>query len=275
MSNRFVSALGATVFLALCLPQGGWGQELTELLPGLSVRPVATDSGPYVVDRFEFESQKHAWPYGTGLGIRSSSGHVLWLLLHPGDYPPHQVHWADFDADGQQDAFFNAGFEEVFETHIYLNRIASDRFAVSNFATGFVDATVYAVVVDMDADGFPELLLPEAQTDRPEDQLNCTYYEDTAIRREAAAEYERLAGQFDALNFRYGVDTFPVFALQLDEKIRLFRLYGDARWVTHAFPEHLRWRIGMLRRMRAGQPPECAARLDSTIEYLMEALRSG
>jgi hypothetical protein len=158
--------------------------------------------------RFTFVPEPpHAWPYGNGFAVADrASGEVLWIYLHNGDCPPHEIRWLDFDGDGREDIFFHAGFEDVFTTHLYLNRVRSSRYAVSHFAQAYENDDVYAVVVDLDADGRPELLAPDAYL--PEDDPCAAAFAEVAAASEAwNEEYRRVAGRFadpdagpDALN---------------------------------------------------------------------------
>jgi hypothetical protein len=89
-----VGMVGALILSSGCSSAGA-PLEVEDLLPGLNVHPLeseAQSAASYVVERFAFTSQDYDWPYGNGFEIRDASGHLLWLYVHNGDYPPHPAH---------------------------------------------------------------------------------------------------------------------------------------------------------------------------------------
>jgi hypothetical protein len=242
-------------------------RQLGRLLAGLKVKPVTDREetpGPYSIAYFSYKADAADWPYGIGFAvIERTSNEVLWVHLRDGDYPIDTVRWTDFDGDGKDDLFFHAGFEDVSETFVYVNRVASGTFALSNFASRFQSTDAYALVLDLDGDGLPELVLPEERA--PGDVYECIVEDspDIDARREVAAEYVRAAGRYDGFN-----STFDRDNLMMADKIRVVRLYGDDYWATDQFPAHLHWRIAMLERLKTTATAECRDRYDSVITYL-------
>ena len=254
-------------------------EQVSALLPGLKITWLDTaiaGGGPYGLFHFAYSSQESDWPYGKGMAIWDRpSENLVWVYQHHGSFGPHTFEWADFDGDGRQDLFFLAGFEDVFETHIYLNRVASSQFGLSNFATGYRNDEVYAVVLDFDGDSLPELLIHEPDGDEDSiELLSCqpvSAFDDLAA--EVAAEYERLVGTFDSFNFKYGygVAGYPMIMF-ITDRIQILRLHTSPRLATNEFTEHLRWRLDVLDRLRSRLAAQCVAPVDSTRSYLMGLL---
>ena len=255
--------------------------QVASLLPGLRIAwldSTRADSGPYGLLHFAYTSEGSDWPHGRGLAIwdRTSAAPV-WIYQHHGDFGPHTFEWGDFDGDGRQDLFLLAGFEDVFQTSIYLNRIASSQFGLSNFAIGYRNDDVYTPVLDFDGDSLPELLITEPQGDADNiDILRCRGilgFDDLAA--EIAAEYARLVGTFDRFNYRYGMSNYAGINMSITDRIRILQLHPRRRWVTREFPEHLRWRLDVLDRFRNRLAAPCLAPVDSTRSYLMSLLGRG
>ena len=179
-------------------------EQIDRLAPDLKMvfsQQEAGGSGELGIRRFGYVSRQSASPYGEGFAVWShKSSTVLWLYLHDGDFPPHQVHWADFDGNRPEDLFFYAGFEDVATTHLYLNRIASDTYGVSQFARGYSNDEVYATVVDMDGNGRPELLVPDRYFDE-DDPCASELHELEANNADVQEEYRRLANGYGHFNF--------------------------------------------------------------------------
>ncbi len=253
-------------------------EQVAALLPGLRIgwQDTTLPGGvPYGLLRFGYTSEGSDWPYGTGLAVLDRTSEALvWVYQHHGSFGPHTFEWADFDGDGRQDLFLLAGFEDVFQTHIYLNRIASSQFGLSNFAIGYRNDEMYAVVMDFDGDSLPELLIHEPRDDEDSiERIRCggiSSFDDLAA--EVTAEYERLVGTFDRFNYKYGVASYPVINMFVTNRIRIRQLHTRNRWVTKEFKEHLRWRLDVLDRFRSRLAPECLAPVDSTRSYLMNLL---
>ncbi len=109
--------------------------------PGLSLRFLESDSSVSAdglrARRFSYTRTDGRWPYGWGLAVFSREpGALRWLHLMIGDSPVHAPQLVDLDGDARSDLFAHAGEETDFNTYIFLNRIAVDAFAVSNFGLG-------------------------------------------------------------------------------------------------------------------------------------------
>ena len=223
---------------------------------------------------FRYHSTQASWPYGTGFAVFDPRNRLLWTRMHDGDFAPHTVQLADFDGDARTDIFMLAGEEDVFETHVFLNRVAVDAFALSNFARGFSSDEVYAAVLDFNQDGHPELLLPEKQGGEiGQAQVDCgAPFRDGPLAREVIDEYNRVVGPFDALNFRYGMDSYRAMNLFMLDSIRIFSASSEQRWVSRDFREHLAWRVRLLDSARDIIDSRCRHRVDAVLAYLTSLL---
>jgi len=193
--------------------------------------------------------------------------------LQHGDFPLHSAHWADFDGDSHADLFFYSGMEDVFETYVFLNRTTVDRFAVTNFVLGYHEPHSYAVVVDLNGDNVPELLVPEPQDEENEAADSCfTSLADSELSQQVEKVYVELCGSFASFNFTYNLPSHPVINMALPDRIRIISLRGAQTDVTRDYTEHLRWRLGIIDRLRQSAPSTCAPRLDDTERYLRALL---
>lgn len=248
--------------------------QIRGLLPGLAIGledGAGQDSEEYGVRRFSYTSAPtNDWPYGTGLAIWSrAAGEVLWVYLHNGDFPPHAVHWGDFDGDSRLDLFFHAGSEDVFTTHLYVNRVRSSRFGVSQFAQAYENDDVYAIVTDVDSNGQPELVVPEPYL--PEGDVCADAFRDYATARpEWQDEYSRTTGKFSSFNFSFGSSPQEDDRLALFSKVRVVSFGRPPR--REAVHAHLKLRSTILAKAAAVLPEPCRARAAEVAAHVAELL---
>jgi hypothetical protein len=265
-------ALSATLFFVGCATRAVTvDEQIARLTPGLRLtfqETVSDERAPYGVRHFSY-GLAPAWPYGQGFAVVSPAKTVLWIHLHHGDFPPHEIRWADFDGDRAPDLFFHAGFEDVATTQVYLNRVASSSFGVSQFALAYENREVYAIVLDLDADGVAELLVPEPYPDE-DDPCRSELRALAEARRDVMDEYRRLAGSFDAFNFKFG-EPGAYDGLALFEKVRI---EGVGRSLaTKPVADHVRWRLGVLREARSQVSVGCQGGVADAVEHLEALLR--
>lgn len=223
----------------------------------------ATTPAAFEVRRFSYVSKPpHEWPYGTGFAVADrKSREVLWMYLHDGDFPPHGLHWADFDGDGRDDLFFHAGFEDVATTHVYVNRIHSASFGVSHFAQAYENPDVYAVVVDLDADGRPELIAPDSYPSE-DDDCGESFRQLAGSSEPWKKEHARIAGRFDDFN-----DTTAAYdALGLFTKPTIVAIGPQP--APEAVVRHLQLRKELIGAASESLPPPCRTRAAEVTAYL-------
>lgn len=245
----------------------GVQEQVRWLTPGLELAFEQCSSKPpasYSLHCFHY-GQAPGWPYGHGFAVASTTtGAVLWIHLQHGDYPPHEVLWADFDSDGRQDIYFLAGEEDEFTTSVYLNRVVADRFGVSQFVVGYYNPDVYGLVVDFAADGFAELIIPERYAET--DDLCASEFRNLEVNdRESRETYVRLAGRFEPFNMRFRRED-EVPGLALFDRIEVVKLGNTSP--PEAVREHLRWRVSKLKDAVKKVTPGCQDRVVRTIEHL-------
>lgn len=249
-------------------------EQARVLTPGLNLTfdLSRTDPpGPFLIHHFSYGFAPA--PYGEGFAVSSPKTRVvLWIYLHLGDYPPHEVRWADFDGDGRLDIFFHAGFEDVATTHVYVNRVVADRFGLTQFAPAYENSKTYSVVLDFEGDGRPELLEPEAYPDEF-DPCASEFRVFESANEEARNEYRRLAERFDSFNFKFGFDDDEYPGLSLFERIRVKSVSESV--MTEPVQTHLRWRLRILRSAQPHVSPGCREQVTRTEAYLEAALSEG
>lgn len=267
------------VFLAACAshvaspPRPNVEEQVRWLTPGLEpdFEPAATVAPPpYSLHSFTY-GQAPGWPYGRGFAVESSTtGAVLWIYLHHGDYPPHRLRWADFDGDGRQDILFHAGEEDEFYTAVYLNRVVAERFGVSHFVRGHENVNAYAIVLDFAGDGHPELIIPEPYAEASDECAN-EFRQMELDDDDARETYMRLTGPFNEFNVTFGYSDDEVAGLALFDRIAVVTF--DRSSDSEPRRGHLRWRIAKLRDARGTVTPSCRDRVDETIDHLEWLLR--
>lgn len=248
-------------------------EQIARVTPGLKLtfEAAPTDErAPYGMRRFSYGLAQPGWPYGEGFAVFSHSTEtVLWVYLHHGDFPPHEIRWADFDGDRRLDMFFHAGFEDIATTYVYVNRVAADTFGVSQFAIGYENTDVYAVVLDFDGDDRPELLVPEPYGE--DDACASEFHEFEVSRTDVRNEYRRLASRFDDFNFKFGQPPDEYAGLSLFEKVYVQGVGHSAE--SEHLREHLLWRLGILRGASKQISAGCRDRVWQTISYLEAMLK--
>lgn len=226
---------------------------------------------------YETKEAKNAWPYGTihVLWDRASSAPV-WSLDWGGDFQPHSLAWIDFDGDGKKDLLFFAGSEDIFATHLYLWRLKTPSFSKEALVEVYTNDNDYSVVLDFEGDGRPEIL----DSGHPgSEHVDHQCGEDSpeiprTVRDALGVQYRSLSRGFDQFNLTYNLpDAYPSLSMKILDPIKVLRIAGSSVVdVTARYPDHLRWRIGLLKEIRAANSGECVVLVDSVISYLERRL---
>jgi hypothetical protein len=244
--------------------------------PGLRVELLGSQparGSRYGLTTYEFASNEEGDGYGSGMVLWTGRGTPVGDVRLNGDSPPHTVRWLDFDGDGRRDLFVLWGAEDELGTGVFLDR-GADRFSDSAFVPAYVSHTEYASLLDLDGDGRPEIVEPDGWKGGEAEEWPCTDMDVPAgVRRDAAREYARLARGVGDANFTYGEDRdYEPTVMALWMPVRILAVRGTrAVDVTREQAGHVRWRLGMLQRMRAaGVSKACAAELGRVAGVMRE-----
>ena len=263
-------------------------RELTRRFPELDFAFRAPDTAttapserpaPYRTLWFTYQMRGQEWPYGSGFALWldiDGDRAPRWWYLHRGDSGPGQIFWADLNDDRRSDIYFLAGEEDVYSTYLFVNRGDASAFTDSAFTLAYSSENDYSTLVDLDADGTPEII----DSGHPGDQHvdfppGCDILEiPPDVRDDAAREYRRIVGAFGGANFDYGRSGSELEMLHLLDPVRILRARGaGVEDVTRDFPDHLRWRAGLLERLRGAGGGEACRRAIEEVLGRMEALR--
>ena len=260
-------------------------EHAKSLRPGLALEYLGsrnTRSNDLVWSEYSYNTptNAHNWPAGVLHVLWSlTSSAPVWSMDWDGDFQPHSHAWIDFDGDGQRDLFFFAGFEDVFATHIYLWRLQKPGYRKDALVKVYSNDNDYSVILDMEADGRPEILdsgysgdthvahqCGTEEWDRPEVP--------DSVERALDAKYRALSRGFDQFNFTYNMpDAYPATSMKILDPIKILRIERSGVVdVTARYPAHLRWRLGVLRDIRAVNTGKCRDLVDSVISYLEKRL---
>ena len=209
---------------------------------------------PYKVLKFYFreKNQEQPWPYGSGYLIADDSkqNKVIWYNLIYGDFGPHTFSWVDFDGDGDKDLFHLIGFEDVFESRLYLNQINSN--SSHPFKMVYDNKIAYCAIIDLNKDGLPESL---NQLNKPEyADLNpdFSYELEEKERKKIADEYDRIVGNFDKCNFDYNMpNSYKMFSIDILVDVNILSVKNDTIIdVSENYPDHFCFRADILKNIK-------------------------
>ncbi|HST60856.1 MAG TPA: VCBS repeat-containing protein [Longimicrobium sp.] len=243
--------------------------------PGVQLRAAQAEPVPGTDHRaasIRYDTPGDADAYGAIIAVwGADTGRLVWTREHRGDFPPNRLVWLDADRDGRTDLFFTAGDEDVLLTYLFTRRAGENASADSAFTLAYYNGGGFTTLLDLDGDGAPELIQPPDNTDEEFGAPDpCQPPHPPAVRQGASQEYARLAGPFDPANVRwFEREDFAAWTLYLHQPIRILQLRdGKVRDATDDFPQHLRWRAGLLEQHRAVANEECRAAIDATLRHL-------
>lgn len=164
---------------------------------------------------------------------------LLWK--HELDYKDGRVvnlRLVDMDADGNDDVIVCYGDESNFFTKVFVHDSQENTFEVVDFEAN----NSFATLLDIDGDQKVELLIKKYPSD--ESKINLEVYE-----KELQVVYEKLAGQFDAINSARLSNPIALLLMGFEIKILQF---DNKKLVdcTHKFSDHLRWRASFLQKIK-------------------------
>ncbi len=263
-------------------PPDGVVDYAQEQRPGFPLKYIGSEQGPgdeYVWSRWSYTTRE-----ATNRGAYGVI-HVLWHLASSmpvwsvdwgGDFQPHSLAWLDFDGDGSKDLLLFAGFEDYFDTRVYLWRLDTSSSLEEALVEVYANGDPYSVILDFEGDGRPEIL-DSGNQGREYVEDECWEYrlgDPQTVRDALGVEYRSLARGYDQFNFTYNMpDHYPSVSMKILDPIRILSIEGSSVVdVTTRYPDHLRWRLGLLREIRAANSGECLALVDSVISYLERRL---
>lgn len=159
------------------------------------------------------------------------------------DFPPHTFYFIDFNGDGEKDLIQYSGFEDVFDTEIFINRTKGNNREL--FRSVFRNDINYSSIIDLDHDGSPEIINVIDQVGwSPTPGYNIPQSTIALIEK----EYDRIIGQYDQFTFRYGMPkVYKQFAVNLMDDIEILKISGDSIInVSSQFPSHFDFRLKAL-----------------------------
>jgi len=270
--------------------EAGWGPPRAVFRCAQALRPWAkleyrfTDDEldtRYRWSEYSYESIDGKPSYGVVHVLwRSDTATPIWGIDWPGDLQPHSKVWLDVNGDGLKDLFFFAGYEDVFSTYLYLWDVHSNSFSRSNLLLAYKNENAYSVLIDIDHNGQPEIL-DSGHSGREHVDHYCVPNDlrspeiPSDVGENITSEYRRLAGIFERFNFTYNMpEHYPIFNMCIFDPIKIYKFDGTMlRDVTVYYPDHLKWRLTILKRIRTANQGDCQPIVQSIIDYLSGLLK--
>jgi hypothetical protein len=211
---------------------------------------------PYKVLQYYFRerNQEKPWPYGFGYLIADDSkqNKVIWYNLIYGDFGPHTFSWVDFDGDGDKDLFHLIGFEDVFESRLYLNQINTN--PSHPFKMIYENNIAYCALVDFNKDGIPEILNQIKKEEEGYADYNpaLNYEMDDEQKEKIVQEYDRIIGDFDKCNFDYNMPNhYKEFSIVIHADVNILSVKNDTIVdASENYPDHFCFRADILKNVK-------------------------
>lgn len=212
---------------------------------------------PYKVLNFYFRerNQEQPWPYGMGYLIVNESNtqdKVIWYNLIYGDFGPHTFSWIDFDGDGDKDLYHLIGYEDVFDSRLYLNQININ--PSQPFKLIYDNKIAYCTLVDLDKDGIPEILNQIKKVEEGYADYNpaLNYKLENKEREKIVEEYDRIIGDFDKCNFDYNMpNAYKEFSISIHADVNILSVKNDTIVdVSENHPKHFCFRADILKNIK-------------------------
>ncbi|GAB1858677.1 hypothetical protein MHTCC0001_35170 [Flavobacteriaceae bacterium MHTCC 0001] len=198
-------------------------------------------------------SDKTTQKYG-GSGIiilskKKSTNKVLWHYFDPSDFPPHTFSFIDFNGDGKKDLYMYSGFEDVFNSSLFINQI--EKNSKQPFTNIYNNDYSYCSLIDINKDNLPEIINTIAQF---KDEDASMFIEiDQNTREKINLEYDRIIGVFDKYNFDYNMPTaYKNISINILDEINILSVDKDNKVVdiTANYKEHRKFRVDALKSLK-------------------------
>lgn len=166
----------------------------------------------------------------------------------------------DFSKDENTDIICCYGDEGYFNTDIFIQELdKEERFKKVDFK----DNNSFATILDLDADGKPELLINK--NGNIEGNISFSNYE-----KELEEVYLNISGKFHSSNPQY-IRRYPSAMLYMGHGIEILQFEnGDFVNKTTSFSEHIKWRLDFLKKNKTN----LTEHKKGSIELLRKQLRS-
>jgi hypothetical protein len=105
-----------------------------------------------------------------------------------------------------------------------------------------------------------------------ENQISVT----KSVIEEIRSKYSKVTGSLDKYNFDYNMpESYRLFNTKLLYPIKIFKIKDqESIDVTSQYPEYLKWRISILKKVKKDSPDKCVDNIEGTIKYLQGYLQS-
>jgi hypothetical protein len=209
--------------------------------------------------------------------LNSQNNALIWYYLCDGDFPIHEPDWIDFNQDGRKDLFFFIGFEDVFQTHIFISNINGNSYSPDNFISLYENKNDYSLVVDLDADGIPEILDSGYQEEDHYGKNPCHFSEPAYapdFRQSLKDEFTKICLKSKVGFFQYGSEDL-YSDLFIFDPIIIYRFTKNRLTdVTGKYAKHLKWRIKILRKYYKNTDQNCKEIITNLIRYLKHKIKT-
>jgi hypothetical protein len=252
-----------------------------------NLRKVTFDYTDTYLVRFSYSTPgtNRNWPAGSGFFLMNpDTDKPVWSYLKNGDFGPHSVSLIDINSDGEEDLYFYAGTEDVYNTYLYVASRPASTYSVDNFVQAYHNANDYSVLVRLGEKKKLTILDSGHSGSVNKSSMHCLDDPTASIvvnpdyravipdttREEISAMYNQITQELDHYNFSYGSPNLqPLFNTFLFSPIKVFEIHGQYPTdVTARHPAYLQWRIDVLESIRSASSAACARRINPIIEYL-------
>lgn len=164
-----------------------------------------------------------------------------------GDFDINGYYFVDLNKDGKKDLLMTNGFEQVYETRVFINNLENSKSIQNNFIHVYSHYNCYADILDFNKDGYPEIMdegvllsVPVSDYWMPSEVV-CLVIKFDEKYRKCAPEFDKNAGIKKGVT--YGDSMF--------HKYRIVEFRGfKAIDITRKYPEFAKMKLNCLRKFR-------------------------